>query len=195
MYMMDCFPGDRKVWVDMYRCLEDFYKKGIFRTIGVNIVYKKELEEINHLVHIPPMFIEQKADIYDLGRAILMHSTGKPGHLRFDSDNEDIVELAHSLHIAITSLSPLAAEPFKMIPYQDPIAISVAARLRVSPARLILKYLMQLGFLPLTRSSQEEHMRDSFAALDMPSISEGDMNLLATSAYLVSNSYNKFIPF
>ena len=150
MYMMDCFPGDRKVWVEMYKCLEDFYKKGVLKTIGVNIVYMKELEEINRLVRIPPMFIEQKADIYDLGRAILMHQSGLPGHLRWDSDNDDIVGLAHSLHIAITSWGPLSAEPFKMIPLQDPIVASVANRLHVSPARLTLRYLMQLGFLPIT---------------------------------------------
>lgn len=191
MYMMDCFPGDRKVWVEMYKCLEDLHRKGILKVIGVNIVYMKELKEINQLVRIPPMFIEQKADIYDLGRAILMHSTGE----KMDSDNEDIVSLAHTLHIAITSWGPLSSEPFKMVPLKDPIVASVANRLHVSPARLTLRYLMQLGFLPITLSTQEEHMIDSLQALTMPSLSEQDMYLLTTPAFLVSCQYNKFISF
>lgn len=169
--------------------------KGVLRTIGVNIVYKEELNEINHLVRIRPMFIEQKADIYDLGRAILMHSTGLPGELRLDSDNEDIVSLAHSLHIAITSWGPLSSEPFMMIPLLDPIVLSIANRLKVTPARLTLRYLMQLGFLPLTSSTNVEHMSDSLKALTMPSLSEEDMNLLTVPSFLVSNAYDKFIPF
>jgi diketogulonate reductase-like aldo/keto reductase len=137
---------------DVWRALEDAYKAGHLKAIGVSNFLVDDLENVLAGCAIKPMVNQ-----------ILTHVGNTPMELiRFCQENGILVE----------AYSPIAhGEVLK----NEQIA-AMAAKYRVSVAQLCIKYVLELGAVALPKTTNPAHMHDN-ARLDF-TLSEEDMERL-----------------
>ena len=90
----------------------------------------------------------------------------------------------------VVAYCPLNAWPSKLAPVQDRYVAQLAARHAKTPAQVLLRWAVQRGAAPLTRSRREERLREALGALDFE-LSEDEMDLLSGLAWLVESSTNQ----
>jgi len=181
MYMLHCYIADPNKLADSWRAIEDLYKEGKLKSIGHGNIPEKELKRFYDRAKVKPMFSQDKVDLYHIGRTR-------------DFIGEDLVTQARNYKMKIVAFSPLSAWPFVMKPMDDPIVLNVAHRLQITPGQVVLKWLMQLDFIPLTRASSVEHLEENLKVFKIPPLNESDMRLLACLSYLISNPFHKYVP-
>jgi diketogulonate reductase-like aldo/keto reductase len=137
---------------DVWRALEDAYKAGNLKAIGVSNFLVDDLENVLAGCEIKPMVNQ-----------ILTHVGNTPMELiRFCQDSGIVVE----------AYSPIAhGEALR----NEQIA-AMADKYSVSVAQLCIKYVLELGAVALPKTANPSHMKDN-ALLDF-SISEDDMDIL-----------------
>jgi len=158
------FEGNREAW----RALEDAYKAGKLRAIGVSNFEEIDLDNILENCTIKPMVNQ-----------ILAHISNTPFELIKYSQEKDIL---------VEAYSPVAhGEMLK----SEEIA-AMATRYGVSIPQLGICYCLQLGMLPLPKTANPEHMRIN-AALDFE-ISEADMDVLKNIKRIESYGESSMFP-
>jgi diketogulonate reductase-like aldo/keto reductase len=142
------YDENKEVW----RALEDAYKAGYLKAIGVSNFLVDDLENLLVGCEIKPMVNQ-----------ILTHVGNTPMELiRFCQDNGILVE----------AYSPIAhGEALR----NEQIA-AMADKYSVSVAQLCIRYVLELGAVALPKTANPSHMKDN-AMLDF-SISEEDMERL-----------------
>ncbi len=142
------FEGNREAW----RALEDAYKAGKLRAIGLSNFEKADLDNILGSCSIKPMVNQ-----------ILAHISNTPAELiRYAQEQDMLVE----------AYSPVAHG--ELMKNQD--VMNVAEKYGVSVPQLSIRYTLQLGLLPLPKTANPEHMKNN-ADVDFV-ISEEDMEFL-----------------
>jgi diketogulonate reductase-like aldo/keto reductase len=137
---------------EVWRALEDAYKAGNLKAIGVSNFLVDDLENLLASCAIKPMVNQ-----------ILTHVGNTPMELiRFCQDNGIVVE----------AYSPIAhGEALR-----NAQIAAMADTYRVSVAQLCIKYVLELGAVALPKTENPAHMKDN-ALLDF-SLSEEDMERL-----------------
>ncbi len=159
----DYAQGNREAW----RALEDAYKAGKLRAIGVSNFLKPDLENILSTCRIKPMVNQ-----------ILLH---------ISNTDLELMSWCQEQGILVEAYSPIAhGEALK-----NARIVEMAEKYGVSPAALCIRYVLELGTVALPKTADPVHMRDN-AAVDF-SISPEDMNLLKHIAPI--GSYGKFSVF
>ena len=140
--------GNREAW----RALEDAYKAGKLRAIGVSNFERVDLENVLASCTVKPMVNQ-----------ILAHISNTPAQLiRYTQDQGILVE----------AYSPIAhGELMK----NEEVNV-MAAKYGVSVPQLSIRYDLQLGLLPLPKTANPAHMKSN-AAVDF-AISDADMEVL-----------------
>lgn len=142
------FEENRAVW----RALEDAYRAGKLRAIGVSNFLKDDLQNLLAACTVRPMVNQ-----------ILTHITNTPGEL---------IAYCQSEGILCEAYSPIAhGEALK-----NPVIGTVAAKYGVSAAQLCVRYVLQLGMVALPKTAAPAHMKED-AAVDF-TISDDDMATL-----------------
>lgn len=142
------FAGNREAW----RALEDAYKAGKLRAIGVSNFQRVDLDNILGSCSVKPMVNQ-----------VLAHISNTPAELiRYTQDNGILVE----------AYSPIAHGQLLM---NEKVA-AMATKYGVSVPRLSIRYDLQLGLLPLPKTANPAHMKSN-ADVDFV-ISDEDMNVL-----------------
>lgn len=144
----DYAEGNRAAW----RALEDAYKAGKLASIGVSNFQQRDIENILGAATVAP-HVNQ----------LLVHVGNTPSDLLSYLKRQDILVQAYS---PIGHGALLRNEQLQ----------TVADRYEVSVARLALRYTVQLGTLPLPKTSNPEHMRVN-ADIDFV-ISDEDMDTM-----------------
>ncbi|MDD2700809.1 MAG: aldo/keto reductase [Sideroxydans sp.] len=144
--------GNREAW----RALEDAYKAGKLRAIGISNFQKADIDNLLGACTVPPMVNQ-----------LLAHVTNMPNELiRYSQEKGMLVE----------AYSPMGhGELFKNTQLLD-----MAAQYGVSLAQLCIRYTLQQGLLPLPKTGNPLHMKSN-AALDFV-ISDEDMVVLNNMA-------------
>jgi diketogulonate reductase-like aldo/keto reductase len=143
-----CLEGNCEAW----RALEDAYHAGKLRAIGLSNFEEVDVENICDSCSVNPMVNQ-----------ILAHISNTPTAL---------IEYAQDKGILVEAYSPIAhGELFK----NDQVA-KIAEEYGVTIPQLSIRYLLQLGLLPLPKTANPEHMRNN-ADVDFV-ISEADMHVL-----------------
>ena len=142
------FEGNLEAW----RTLEDAYKAGKLRAIGVSNFEQVDLENLMEHGTIKPMVNQ-----------ILAHVSNTPFELIEYCQNKDILVEAYSLvaHGEILKNQEITV---------------LAEKYHVSVAQLCIRYCVQLGMLPLPKTINPDHMRNN-SELDFE-ISDPDMDAL-----------------
>jgi diketogulonate reductase-like aldo/keto reductase len=142
------FEGNREAW----RALEEAYKAGKLRSIGLSNFEKADIDNILDLCSVKPMVNQ-----------ILAHISNTPEQLiQYCQDNDILVE----------AYSPIGHGEL----LKNKQVAAVAGRYGVSVPQLGIRYCLQLGMLPLPKTANPQHMRAN-AHVDFL-ISEDDMKFL-----------------
>lgn len=154
------FAENKEVW----RALEDAYEAGKLRAIGVSNFLQDDLENLLEGCRIKPMVNQ-----------ILLHIT---------NTDKALLEYCRAQGILVEAYSPIAhGEALK-----NPAITRMAEKYGVTPARLCIRYVLQLGTVALPKTANPAHMRDN-GAVDFQ-ISPEDMQTLEAMEKI--ESYGEF---
>lgn len=142
------FEGNREAW----RALENAYKAGNLRAIGVSNFETVDLDNILGNCNVEPMVNQ-----------VLTHVSNTPFAL---------IEYCQGKGILVEAYSPIAHGAI----INDPQISEMASKYSVSVPQLCIRYCLQLGTLPLPKTGNPAHMKSN-AAVDFE-ISSDDMELL-----------------
>lgn len=137
--------GNRQAW----RALEEAYKAGKLRSIGVSNFQKSDLDNILDACSVKPMVNQ-----------ILAHVSNMP---------QDLIQYSQAKGLLVEAYSPIGHGEL----LKNENLSEMAKKYGVSLPRLCIRYTLQLGLLPLPKTANPDHMKDN-ADVDFV-ISEDDM--------------------
>lgn len=140
--------GNRAVW----KALEDAYKEGKLKAIGVSNFQIGDIESLLEVAEIKPMVNQ-----------ILLHISNTP---------LELVDYCQKNEIAVEAYSPIAHGEI----LNQPEIKAIADKYNVSVPQLCIRYTLQLGTISLPKTANEEHMKTN-AEVDFE-ISKEDMEVL-----------------
>ena len=142
------FEGNREAW----RALEEAYKAGKLRAIGLSNFEKADIDNILASCSVKPMVNQ-----------ILAHISNTP---------MELIQYNQAKDILVEAYSPFGhGELFKNKQVQ-----AIAEKYGVSVSQLAIRYCLQLEMLPLPKTANPQHMKTN-AEVDFV-ISEADIALL-----------------
>lgn len=142
------FEGNREAW----RALEEAYKSGKLRAIGLSNFEKADIDNILESCSVKPMVNQ-----------ILAHISNTP---------KELIQYTQEKDILVEAYSPVAHG--ELMKNQD--IVKMAEKYSVSVPQLSIRYVLQLGLLPLPKTANPVHMKNN-ADVDFV-ISEEDMGFL-----------------
>lgn len=146
------FRGPKKYYkenVQVWKALEEAYKEGKVKAIGVSNFLVEDLKNIMDNCEIVPMMNQ-----------VCCHIGNTP---------MDVIKFCQENGIIIESYSPIAHGRA----LENKVIQDMAKKYNVSPAQLCIKYTLQLDTISIPKASSKEHIEDN-AKLDFE-ISEEDM--------------------
>ena len=142
------FEGNREAW----RALEEAYQAGKLRAIGLSNFEKADLDNILASCTVKPMVNQ-----------ILAHISNTP---------KELIQYTQDKGILVEAYSPVAHG--ELMKNQD--VINIAEKYGVTVPQLGIRYVLQLGLLPLPKTANPAHMKNN-ADVDFV-ISDDDMDFL-----------------
>lgn len=142
------FEGNREAW----RALEEAYKAGKLRAIGLSNFEEVDIDNILKNCSVKPMVNQ-----------ILAHISNTP---------KELIKYTQDKGILVEAYSPVAHG--ELLKNQE--VVKITEKYGVSVPQLSIRYVLQLGLLPLPKTANPAHMKNN-ADVDFL-ISEEDMNYL-----------------
>jgi diketogulonate reductase-like aldo/keto reductase len=157
------FEGNREAW----RALEEAYGAGKIRAIGLSNFKEADIENILGSCSVKPMVNQ-----------ILTHISNTP---------HELIEFCKDKNILVEAYSPVGhGELLKNQQIKE-----IAEKYKVSVPQIGIRYCLQLGLLPLPKTSNPKHMKTN-AEVDFV-ISDEDMDLLKNMRQIESyGAHSKF---
>ena len=156
--------GKRQAW----RALEDAYKAGKLRAIGVSNFLQGDIESLWETAEIKPM-VDQ----------VLCHISNSP---------IELIDYCTAKGIVMEAYSPVAhGEAMK-----NPVIAEMAEKYGVSVPQLCIRFDIQLGMIVLPKTANPEHMKTN-AELDFI-ISDADMEALKNIKHIENYGEHSFFP-
>jgi len=142
------FEGNREAW----RALEEAYKAGKLRAIGLSNFQKSDIDNILGSCSVAPMVNQILAHVSNTPKALIQYSKDKG--------------------MLVEAYSPVGHGEL----LKNQKLAEMAKKIGVSIPQLCIRYTLQLDLLPLPKTANPDHMRDN-ADVDFV-ISEADMEQL-----------------
>jgi len=130
---------DRLIW----RAMEELAREGKTRLLGVSNIDLEQLEELCRGATIRPAFVQNRC-------------------FARDGWDQDVRSFCRERQIVYQGFSLLTANP--QVVLHPELARLAAARHRTS-AQLVFAFAVSLGILPLTGTTNEDHMRQDLEAV------------------------------
>jgi len=130
--------ADWEVWAAM----EKLYKSGKTKMIGVSNITAAQLALLCQKARVKPMMVQNRCF------AVMAW-------------DRQVRETCQEHGIIYQGFSLLTANPDVLV---APEVRAIAARERVGPAQVIFRFAMQVGMLPLTGTTNQQHMTEDLAA-------------------------------
>jgi diketogulonate reductase-like aldo/keto reductase len=127
------FEGNREAW----RALEDAYKAGKLRAIGVSNFQEHDIDNILATCSVKPM-----------ANQILAHISNTP---------KELIKYTQDQGILVEAYSPIAHG--ELLKNQE--VAGIAEKYNVSVPQLSIRYTLQLGLLPLPKTANPVHMKEN----------------------------------
>ncbi|MEJ2645043.1 MAG: aldo/keto reductase [Gammaproteobacteria bacterium] len=143
------FEGNKAAW----KALEDAYKSGKFRAIGISNFQKEDIDSLLESCSVVP-----------LANQVLAHVTNVP---------EELIRYSQEKGMLVEAYSPMGHGQL----LKNEQLLKMAQQYGVSLPQLCIRYTLQMGLLPLPKTANPQHMKSN-AALDFV-ISDADMNALS----------------
>lgn len=165
------FRGERRYFTEnkeVWRALENAYKDGKVKAIGVSNFLVDDLENILDGCEVKPMVNQ-----------ILTHITNTP---------LELINFCREHDVLCEAYSPIAhGEALK-----NRLILSVAKKYSVTPAQLCVRYALQLGMVVLPKTSNPEHMKNN-ADIEFE-ISAEDMDILELAEKIKDYGEHSYFP-
>ena len=156
--------GNREAW----RALEDAYKAGKLRAIGVSNFLQGDIESLWEAAEIKPM-VDQ----------VLCHIANTP---------LELIDFCEKKGIVMEAYSPVAHGEALRIP----AIVEMAKKYGVSVPQLCIRYCIQLGMVVLPKTANPDHMRSNADVAFV--ISDEDMQTLKTTDPIDNYGAHSFFP-
>jgi len=147
-------PEWAKVNAETWRAMEEAYKAGKIRAIGVSNFERKHIDALNEYAEIKPM-----------ANQIEFH----PGYLQ-----DDTVAYSKENGMLVQAFSPLALGAI----FKDDTMKALAEKYNRSIAQVALRFVLQCGINPLTKSVSPARMVENADIFDFE-LSDEDMKVIA----------------
>lgn len=147
----DDWPKDN---LETWRAFEELYDEGVLKAIGVSNFSVEHLENLVNNARIKPMVNQ-----------LLVH----PGVLQAETR-----DYCHKHGILVQAYSPL--KPLNVLKEEERVQ-NMLKKYNKSIAQLLLRFDLQLGVVPLTKSVHRERIEENFDIFDFE-IDEEDMQYL-----------------
>jgi diketogulonate reductase-like aldo/keto reductase len=158
------FDGNIQAW----RALEDAYKAGKLRAIGISNFEKEDIDNIFSNCSVKPMVNQ-----------LLAHISNTPFEL---------IEYSKNKGMLVEAYSPVAhGEALK-----NQAIKAVADKYGVTVPQLCIRYTLQLGLLPLPKTANADHMSEN-SNVDFE-ISDSDMETLKNAEHIKDYGEHSFFP-
>lgn len=155
---------NRAVW----KALEDAYKAGKIKAIGLSNFLKEDIENILSIAEIKPMVNQ-----------ILLHISNTPIQL---------IDYCKENQIAVEAYSPIAHGAI----LNQPEIKAIADKYSVSVPQLCIKYTIQLGSISLPKTANPEHIKSN-SQVDFE-ITQEDMEKLKSFKHIKDYGESSIFP-
>jgi diketogulonate reductase-like aldo/keto reductase len=147
--------NDQAVW----RAMEALHASGKVKQLGVSNVAADQLERLISITKVPIAFVQNRC---------------------YASEHWDaeVRALCRQHRIAYQGFSLLTANRREL---QRPLVDEIAMRLDVPRETVVFRFAIQIGMIPLTGTSNADHMRDDLRALEI-TLSEPDLRAIEAIA-------------
>eukprot|EP00029_Vermamoeba_vermiformis_P012278 TRINITY_DN7096_c0_g1_i1.p1 TRINITY_DN7096_c0_g1~~TRINITY_DN7096_c0_g1_i1.p1 ORF type:complete len:320 (-),score=51.71 TRINITY_DN7096_c0_g1_i1:57-1016(-) len=124
------------VWKESWRVLEDKYRSGVVKSIGVSNFNIYQLKELWDFAEVKPHVVQNHYDPF--------------------SQDREVLSFCRKHDIQFTAYSSLSKAAMN-----HPVVQDLAQKYRRTPSQIILKWLMQQDIIVLPRSTNLNHIRDN----------------------------------
>ena len=139
-----------------WKVLEDYYKRGKIRAIGVSNFEPGRLVDFVRWCEIPPVINQVEGNLY--------------------VQREEEMKWHDKYHIITMAYAPLGhGKMLEML--NEPIVIEIANKYHKSPAQICIRYLLELGMVAIPKSSNANRIKENFEIFDFE-FSKEDMDNL-----------------
>ena len=140
---------------EVWSAIEELYKTGKTRFIGISNVNIIQLKLLSEKAEIKPMVVQNRC----------FANQGWDSEIRgFCKTNQ----------IAYEGFSLLTANPFVI---QSPEVRSIARELGRTPEQVVFCFAMQAGMIPITGTTNDQHMKEDLQAVDFE-LKDDDVQLI-----------------
>jgi diketogulonate reductase-like aldo/keto reductase len=139
--------------------MEDLYQSGKTKMIGISNVTAAQLSQLCAQATVKPMVVQNRC----------FAALGWDKEVREICQGHDIIYQGFSL---LTANRAVLA---------DSEVLTIARRLGASPAQVIFRFAIQIGMLPLTGTTNRQHMKEDLQAEQLV-LSAEDIELIETIA-------------
>ncbi len=168
---------DREVTLlDTWRALENLVDRGKCRAIGLSDVGLEELKPIYEAARIKPAVVQVESHPY--------------------LPETELLEFCKEKDVVFLAFAPLG-HGMRPGPLEDPVILSIAARVGKTPAQVLLAWAVQRGTALLTTPRTAARARENFDITALPEDAIEEINRIQTRQRLnqvVSTGVPGFIP-
>lgn len=165
------FPGkSNEINLDTWKAFIELYKEGKAKSIGVSNFYLHHLKNLINNSEITPM-VDQ----------IELH----PGYM-----HEELLEFLKSHQIICEAWSPLGRGNL----LTNQTVINLANKYNKTPAQVLIKFILQIGAIPLVKSKNKLRIKENLDINDFE-ISSEDLDILKRIDTGISYKNPDFIDF
>lgn len=148
--------ADWEVWAAM----EEYFQAGKTKILGISNVQANQLEELCRKASVKPMVVQNRCF------AVM-------------GWDKEVREICKSQGIIYQGFSLLTANQDVL---RDPEVWNIAKRVGANPLQVIFRFALQVGMLPLTGTTNEQHMKDDLAVLTGFELSTQEVEIIESIA-------------
>lgn len=138
-----------------YRAMEEFYEKGLLKSIGVSNFYPDRFIDLSHFVKIKPMVNQMETHIFN--------------------QQKKLHEILKENKCQLMSWGPFAEGKNDF--FNNPVLKSIGSKYGKTSAQTALRYLIQKNIIVIPKSTHKERMLENINVFDF-SLSNDDMAAL-----------------
>ena len=152
-------PGLGDADWEVWGAIEKIHRSGRAGLIGISNVTAGQLATLVEQAEIKPMAVQNRC-FADRGW------------------DRGVREICQSNGIMYQGFSLLTANPYLL---RHPKLLSIAGRLGVESAQVIFRFAMQVGMVPLTGTTSEQHMREDLGVYEIE-LTDDEVNIIESIA-------------
>ena len=144
---------------EVWSTIEELYKTGKARFIGISNVNVEQLELLTEKAEIKPMVVQNRC-------------------FAAQGWDREVRDYCKAHHIVYEGFSLLTGNRFVL---QNPVVQDIARELERTPEQVVFRYSIQIGILPLTGTTSELHMKEDLLVKEFE-LNNYDLNMIGIIA-------------